>query len=86
MGLCCSVSAGNETTASSLRGDESSLMTGHQNGITEAMLKANLITPPAPLLKEINFAVVDDNAEDVSDSSIDEQDIDDLLNEEEDGN
>ncbi|OHT10739.1 hypothetical protein TRFO_19866 [Tritrichomonas foetus] len=83
MGLCCSVSNSNENVDFYAKGDESALIDSNQNAITEAMLKANIVAPPAPLLKEINFAAIADENDDITDSSLDDEDIQELLNEEE---
>lgn len=86
MGLCCSVSSSNDTIKSGQNGDESSLINSNQNAITEAMNQADFVAPPAPLLKEINFAAIADEDGNATDSSLNDEDIKGLLNEEEDEN
>ena len=54
MGVCCSRD----------KADESVLIDGHPNATTEAIIKSNSVVPPAPLLKEINFAAINDEYDD----------------------
>lgn len=85
MGLCCSVSTPNDANNSKQNGDESSLINSNQNAITEAMSQ-DFAVPPAPLLKEINFAAINEEDGNASDSSLNDDDIKEILNEEEEEN
>ena len=86
MGLCCSVSTSNDATNSRQNGDESSLINSNQNAITEAMSQQDIVAPPAPLLKEINFAAINEEDGNATDSSLNDDDIKEILNEEEEEN
>lgn len=85
MGVCLSLCGDKKDTiqGAAFESDVASLIQTERMN-TELMMRSAV--PPAPLLKEINFAAIadDDIGSDDSDTDLDDDEVEQLLNEEED--
>ncbi|OHT13265.1 hypothetical protein TRFO_16579 [Tritrichomonas foetus] len=87
MGSCCSKQSSNQAgySRSGKKGeaDDQSKLLDRENETNEAIFQ--VATTPTPLLKDINFAAIDEDEDsDTDSSSIDDDKIEELLAEEED--
>jgi hypothetical protein len=79
MGVCASICPKAETPLAKVNPDMSTLFRS-ENTTAEALLHAQV--PPPPLLKEINFAAINEDANNENDTDVDDDELQQLLEEE----